>query len=175
MQPLRRTPIRRIGRSDARRSRCDDGMSLAEVLVALLLIGLVLASMVAALVGGLRSVQHGNGYVIATQLVNERLETLRTRVFTAVAPAGTATTATTTESPVVRNGISYTLSWTSTWVDSPCNNSSTSARDYLRLQVQIQWRIRNGALRTLSAETLRAPSPVDGTAFTPVRVDTLTC
>lgn len=155
--------------------RDEDGMSLVEILVALLLLGLVLSAMVGSIISGLASVQRANGQLGANQLANERMETLRTRDFATVAPTGSLTTATTTEATVTRNNISYTVSWTTTWVDSPCNNAVVSPRDFLRLRVRVVWRNRTGADKTLDVESFRAPTPEDGTSFTPVRTDTLTC
>lgn len=165
----------------AERLRRDDGgFSLAEMLVALVLIALVFSGLVASIISGLTSVQKSNRQVAANQLANEVLENLRTQPLAVVAPAASTITATNTLPAVTRRSVAYTATVTRTWVDSPCNNlvgAPASSRDYLVLRVDISWRDKGGAMKVHRVDSIRTPlegEPLPGgTTYAPVQVEAL--
>lgn len=167
----------------AERLRRDDaGFSLAETLVALVLIALVFSGLVASIVSGLTSVQKGNAQVAANQLANEVIENLRTQSLAVVAPPDPTTPASNVLPGVTKRGVTYVATITRTWVDSPCNNDGVappSLRDYLQLNVEIAWRTKGSATQTLDVDTLRTPlegEPMpDGTTYAPVQIATSAC
>lgn len=170
-------------RQFAERLRGDDGgFSLAEVLVALVLIALVFSGLVASIISGLTSVQKGNAQVAANQQVNEVIENLRTQSLAIVAPAVTGTQVSNTLTPVIRRGLSYSTTVTRTWVDSPCNNAVSvpaSPRDYLLLTVEVSWTAKSGDTKQHRVDTIRTPlegEPLpDGTTYFPIQVETIAC
>ncbi len=167
----------------AERLRRDDGgFSLAETLVALVLIGLVFSGLVASIVSGLTSVQKANNQVAANQLANEVVENLRTQSLAIVAPASAATPETNTLPAVTRRGVDFVATVTRTWVDSPCNNllaAPASPRDYLVLRVDVAWQAKDGVTKTHRVDTMRTPlegeAMPDGTTYAPVQVGALAC
>ncbi|MEX2289874.1 MAG: prepilin-type N-terminal cleavage/methylation domain-containing protein [Mycobacteriales bacterium] len=160
--------------------RDDGGFSLAEMLVALVLIALVFSGLVASIISGLKSVQKSNRQVAANQLVNEVLENLRTQPLVVVAPPAGHTTATNSLPAVNRRSVGYTAAVTRTWVDSPCNNvlsAPASPHDYLELRVDISWSDKTGTTKTHRVDSIRTPLEGEqmpgGTSYAPVQVDAL--
>lgn len=59
------------------RAHSDEGMNLAEVVVAMFLVGLVFASLAAVMTQSMSTMRFGGNFQTATQLANERIEKVR--------------------------------------------------------------------------------------------------
>lgn len=159
--------------------RGDGGFSLAEMLVALVLIAVVFSALVASIISGLTSVQKSNRQVAANQLANEVLENLRTQPLAVVAPPAGQTTAANSLA-VNRRSVDYTAAITRTWVDSACNNivsAPPSPHDYLEVRVDVSWPDKSGTTKTHRVDSIRTPLEGEqmpgGTSYAPVQVDAL--
>lgn len=152
----------------------DDGVSLVEMMVAVMILAIVLTALASASITALAGVRTAEGQVGANQLASEVLERLQSSPWASVAPVAPATSYTTTPQTTTRGGYTYTSSVVVRWVDDPCNGSTpaTATQDYLSLDATVTWQIGAGPTRTLRAEALRVPTYAEKT---PVRVAVLAC
>ena len=131
------------------------GMSLPEMLVALSILATVLTSLTGVAISTFAAIRQALAQTAANQFANEVVETLHGRAWTdLVSP-----TAGPPIPPVVRGGVTFTASVTSTWVDN-CGNGLTvpAQQDLLRLRVDVAWTTEGNHRRTLTCETLRSAS-----------------
>lgn len=164
--------LTRLGRSlDA-----DDGISLVEMMVALLLLGVAMSASAGFFTTALRSMQQAEGRTKATALANEEMENLRglpwAQVgfhpddFPGAVPADTVlleeARSAASRAPLPeqvlppRGGVVYTVRRSITWNE---DNPQTSARyEYKHLVVAVDWSDR-GQPRSISVESQRTPNP----------------
>jgi prepilin-type N-terminal cleavage/methylation domain-containing protein len=173
-------------RASMDRLQDDEGVSLIEMLIALLILGVVLSATASTLISSFVAIGGNENRTRAVALANEELENLRALPWTDVGyygndtfPAGMSAASPTvilgSTRPVnaraprpvrvytERNPV-MTVTRRIEWVDNPSTSSSTgpSDQDYKRLAVNVSWVDPSGATRTLDAETLRAPTPSEG-------------
>lgn len=151
-----------------RRLAGDEGISLVEMLFAVVIIGVAMVAMTSSIFTALASSRAAQDQVDAAQRINEVMEDLLRRPLAEVAPATHDGVTTPVYDPVTRRGATYTVEARAAWVDDPCNGSAAPAAgasdprmDYLRLQVTVSWTV-GGTPRSLDAVMLRAPAPADG-------------
>ena len=162
----------------------DEGYTLVEMLVALVVLGLVMSGLASACIASLTSTRSATGQVAANQFATEVIESLRAQAFDALAPPGTATVSSPTYPPRTVKGITYTAAVNVSWRDDPCNGSATAAAtyDYLRLNVVASWTVNQKA-KSLTVDSFRTPgtlyrSPLSTPTAplqTVVRTDSSTC
>jgi type II secretory pathway pseudopilin PulG len=160
----------------ARRCTADeDGITVIELVVAVVVLLVVLAALAQTLITALWGNKLARDQVTGNQLANEVIEQLMAAPYPTVAPLGLE--------PVegeaatrVRDGIPYEIVVTTSWVDYPCNNTpfptADMRRDYLRFDVRVTWDPGPGGQRTLDVATYRFPPLADKA---PVRLDTPSC
>jgi Tfp pilus assembly protein PilV len=163
----------------------EHGLSLVEMMVALLVTGVILMAMATVAIASMRSVQTSERVVRATQLGNEIIETYVARDFDdlglyhddAVAAFGATsfegqalvlhpqpavgaedyTRVPEAERTWQREGVTYTARTAVVWVNDP---ATAEAQDYKQIIVQLSWDVR-GNTRTARVEALRSPGPSD--------------
>ena len=170
----------------SRRPRGDAGMSLVEISVAMVILGIVLAAAAAALITFVKGISSNEGNVRANQLANATIERLRTANWNSVgfAPTAPGYRAARPDAPSqptanLPSGASvdpqilplrtvappagdasaptYTVRTDITWVDDCKNgNSSAASFDYKQLTVEVTWSDRSGN-HVVRADTFRAP------------------
>ena len=136
--------IRRIGD--------EEGISLVEMLVSILLMGLVLTALGNTLVTSMAAARQNEGQTQATALVNERLERLHSATWNAlvVGPAVTD------PAPVVRGKRSFTITTRVQYLDSPTNR-------YKGFWVRANW-TENGRPQQLQVDGRRSYRSGDATS-----------
>jgi prepilin-type N-terminal cleavage/methylation domain-containing protein len=161
----------------------EKGLTLVEMMVAMLIVGVVMMAMASVALASMRSVQTSERVVRATQLGNEVLETYLALPYDDL---GMYTTDATDEwggvtfegndlvlfpdplgapdprvplasATVVRDGISYQVRTAVVWVDDV---ETDAAQDYKRVVVELAWDVR-GEARSARVEALRTPGPAD--------------
>lgn len=175
-------------------ARChqdETGLSLVEMLVAVLMLGLILGAMAQSLVGTLTSITRQEGHIKASALANELLEQVRSVVWEdaglceteavnhfggttvggqdlATIPDGDPTCSTPDPNrlvplrTLVRDGVTYTAVTTITWMDDPVDNGSGDADPHDVKRVVVDLAWTNGSDPfTFRAETVRAPSALE--------------
>jgi Tfp pilus assembly protein FimT len=146
----------------------DEGVTLVELMVTILILTGVFLALTYASINGVASTHKAASQVGADQVVNATIEDLRTQTWSAVAPSGTSTTL--TSSTQVVSGVTYTITGTISWVDDACNGTGTTPKDYLKFDITASWKTRN-VTRTENVIAYRNPTLVE---MTPTRV-TSTC
>jgi Tfp pilus assembly protein PilV len=152
----------------------EDGISLVEVLVTVVLLAVVLAATLSTIVASLRSITENEAHVRATALSNELLERMAAAPWNRLGLYVTEVPATTydgqsvvllpvesTRDAVVarpaetlsRDGRQYDVERWITWVDGG------TGQDYKRLVVELTWEVGLGQERTMRSESYRAPNP----------------
>ena len=92
----------------------EEGVSLVEMLITILLLGLVLAALGSTLFGSMAAARQNEGMTQATAIANEQLETLQASSWgSLVAPSTTPLPA------VSRGGRTYQVTKTVSWIDNP--------------------------------------------------------
>jgi len=160
----------------------EDGLTLVEMLVAIVVIGFVLMAMASVAFASLRSVQGTERITNATQLGNELLESYVALPYDDLGLyASAATTAfggstfdgaalvlfpnaitpddripVPTQS-ITRSGVVYEVTTAVVWIDDP---GTASAQDYKRILVTLTWQTA-GETQTARVEALRAPGPTE--------------
>ena len=189
---------RSSARARRRSLRDDEGMSLIEVSLAMVILAIVLAAAAAALITFVKGISANEGAVRANQLANATMERLRTAPWDSVAfgpaatgyrssfesrptaniPSGAAVDAEIlplkTVSPQAGDGGSptYTVRTDITWVDDCKNGLSNAASfDYKQFTVEVTWSDRSGS-HVVRADTYRAPRASE---YTPVVVGAPQC
>ena len=160
----------------------DDGLTLVEMMVALVVLGVVLTAMASVLITSMVSMQRSERVVHSTQLGNEVIEEYLALPYDLL---GLYTTEATdhfgaatfegeqlvlfpdpSEEPdprvvpepertVTRSGITYTVETAVTWIDDPATDVD---QDYKRITVMLTWEHR-GDVRTARTEGTRSPAP----------------
>lgn len=143
---------------DAGQEAGDAGFTLVEMLVAIVLIGLVMAAMATGSLSAFGSVRSSNGQAAANQLANETIEQLRAAPFNTVAPPGTSLSHAPALAPRTVKGLTLTPTATVAWVNETCNDTAAAASlyDYLRLTVVVTWQV-SSATKSLTVESFRMP------------------
>lgn len=148
-----------------RRLAGDEGISLVEMLVALAILGVVMAGMTSSVFTALASSRAAQDQVNAAQRINEVVEDLLRRPLTEIAPAAHDGVTNPVYPAVTRRGVAYTVATEVRWVDDPCNGSAVPAagatdarKDYLRMGVTVAWTV-GATPRSLDTVMLRAPRP----------------
>lgn len=161
----------------------DDGISLVEMLVAILILGIVLSAMASTMISSIIAVNRNERLTRATQLGNEALEELQTLDWdrvglyssdVAAAPQFGGTTQFEGEDvvvipdespadalvplatePVTRDGVAFELQRAITWT-----NAGVGAADYKRFVATLSWNDR-GTPAELRVAGTRAPAPTE--------------
>ncbi|MPZ74446.1 MAG: prepilin-type N-terminal cleavage/methylation domain-containing protein [Nitriliruptorales bacterium] len=155
-----------------RRLRQEDGMSLIEVLAAVLIVGVAMAALASSSLSALASSRVAQDQVNAAQLINERVEHLLTRPVTEIVPATVDGVSTPTYPPAARSGVQYSTTVEVRWVDHPCNGAGVAPAagqadvraDYLRMDVATTWTVK-GTSRSLDTVMLRTLTPAERKAL----------
>lgn len=166
-----------------RRLAGEDGISLVEMLVALVMLAVVLSASAGFFTTTLVSLQGAELRTMATALANEELENLRVLGwddlgfyaddFTVADPAEPGTVEIEAERPAsaaaplpageaTRSNTTMRIHRSITWVD---NSQTSEPTDYKRLVVTVDWDDR-GRGRTITVESLRSPNPNEQEAST---------
>jgi prepilin-type N-terminal cleavage/methylation domain-containing protein len=161
----------------------EDGLTLVEMMVALMVLGVVLTAMASVLMTSMVSMQRSERVVHSTQLGNEILEGYLALPYDVLGHYTTEATdhfggstfegeslvlfpdadtpdervPSPTQPPITRSGISYEVETAVTWVNDP---DTAVDQDYKRITVMLTWEHR-GDVRTSRTETTRAPAPDD--------------
>lgn len=157
-----------------RRLAREDGISLMEVLVAFMLLGIVMSGSVRFFSTTLLSLQSSERRTHATALANEELENLRTIPwgdtgfyeddFAGTPPTDTvvidparpaASVAPLPEEEITRAGVPLQVDRSITWID---NSQTGTPTDYKRLVVDVSWQDR-GRTFSVSVQSVRSPNP----------------
>ena len=125
------------------RLRAEEGISLIEMLVSILLMGLVLAALGSTLFATMAAARQNEGLTQATAIANERLEQLQVATWSSLNPASPPAATT-----VTRSGRTYTLTPFVTLPDA--TNSQ-----YKRYGVTVAW-TENGQPHSIALEGRRA-------------------
>lgn len=125
------------------RLRAEEGISLIEMLVSILLMGLVLAALGSTLFATMAAARQNEGLTQATAIANEELEKLQVASWAALNP--TSPPAATT---VTRSGRSFTVT---PFVQLPDPTNT----QYKRYGVTVAW-LENGAPHSIDVEGRRA-------------------
>ncbi|MFO8074884.1 MAG: prepilin-type N-terminal cleavage/methylation domain-containing protein [Egibacteraceae bacterium] len=135
------------------RSRLADetGVTLVEMMVALLVLGLVLTAFLSVMTASFSSIRQNAAMTRATALANEVLEEFRAVPWSRLSEFEDCDS--TTEA---RDGQAYSVERCVEFVDAPQTESGT--RDYALLKVNLEWNT-SGRERDMSLESLRAPLP----------------
>lgn len=164
----------------------DDGFTLIEMMVAILLLAIILSAMVSVIITSLTSMQREEQRVRATQLAQEELERLRAvewdcAAFDATDPAYTATyngNTTVTLDPAecsdptiapqpgaqtrTVDGIDYNTELHVYWIDDPADGTAAAGtdagpQDYKEFAADVTWTLR-GETYTYSNTSTRVPT-----------------
>jgi prepilin-type N-terminal cleavage/methylation domain-containing protein len=156
--------------------RDESGLTIIEMMVALLVIGVVLAAMASVSITSMISMQRSERVVHSTQLGNEIIEgylavpydDLGHDTDDATAHFGSAEfegedlvllgddpDAVPSRTTEIRSGVTYEIESAVTWVDVP---GTDAAQDYKRITVMLTWEHR-GTQRTARTEATRSPAP----------------
>lgn len=188
MRRIRAIEVNPVG-SLCRRLHDDEGVTLVEMMVAILILGIVLTALAGTLVTSLTSAGRQEADIQANAVANAVLEDLHALSFQSVALCtGEAAASFETEAmvllpssdpqcseadrpvptfSVVQDGRSYDGVLAITWIDDP---ATAAAQDYKRLVVDLTWedRGRNYTSRTearRAPEALEQPMTVEVTPF----------
>ncbi|HVM13827.1 MAG TPA: prepilin-type N-terminal cleavage/methylation domain-containing protein [Egibacteraceae bacterium] len=150
-----------------RRLDGDAGISLVEMLVALLILGVAMTAMTSSVYAALASSRGAQDQVNASQRITEVVEDLLGRPLSQIAPATQDGVTTPAYPPVTLRSVTYSVATQVRWVDDPCNGSAVPAagaadprRDYLRMQVSVSWTV-GGTPRSLDTTMLRTPTSAE--------------
>jgi hypothetical protein len=152
------------------RLAADDGISLVELLVSMVILSVVLMGLLSTSIASVAAVRTSEQRIRATALVNELLENAQAIPFNQLtfhsgdtfppgpAPAGRVIDYSATRPPraplpmddVTRDGVLYEITHEIVWVDNPLTGGD---EDYKRITVTVSW---NGGERSQTAEALRA-------------------
>lgn len=162
----------------------EDGLTLVEMMVALLVLGVVLSAMASVAINSLQSIQQSEQVVHSTQLGNEVLEEYLALPYDSLGHYSTSASEqfgadfedeelvvfpdpededdvedqrVPPERNETRSGVEYTVETAVTWIDDPATDS---AQDYKRITVLLSWE-RQGAERTARTQATRSPAPDD--------------
>lgn len=157
-----------------RRIGGEDGVSLVEMLVAFVILGIAMSASANFFMTALFSLHQAESRTKATALANEELENLRLLPWDAVGfyagdfgvtpPDGTVVLdgvrEPTARAPLPletldRAGVAFTVRRSILWIQ---NTQTSNENDYKRLVVSVHWSDR-GQQRAISVESLRNPSP----------------
>lgn len=141
-------------------------MSLVEVLVTVLILGVAMSAMAASSLTALASSRVAQDHVNGAQAVNEVVEHLLTRPFAEIAPATFDAVTTPAYTPVVRAGVTHSIAVDVVWVDDACNGAGVAPapgqpdarKDYLEMNVTVAWTVK-AVTRSLDAVMFRTPRP----------------
>lgn len=176
-------------------NRNDDGLTLVEMMVALLVLGVVLTAMASVSIASMISMQRSERVVDSTQLGNEILEEVLALPFEVVGLYDTEATGhfgdITFEGEdlvlfpdptgdrdervpypthtVTRNDITFEVETAVTWVDDP---ATPTDQDYKRITILLTWEVR-GDERTARTEATRSPEPEEQPLAVTVAPDVL--
>lgn len=134
-----------------RRLREEEGISLVEVLVSIVLLGLVLAAFGNTLFASMASARQNEGMTQATAVANEQLEKLNAMTWLALDPASPPVLP-----PVTRDGITYTVS----------TEVAAIAPQYKSYAVELDW-TADGRAYNVRVEGRRARRSGDSTSTPP--------
>lgn len=138
----------------------DEGFTLVEMLIALVILGFVMMAMASVAVGSFGSVRSSNAQAVANQVANEVIEELRSRPFDSVSPPGTSTQYSPVLGQQTVKGTTFTPTATVLWVNDPCNGPASgttrASYDYLRFNVVVAWSVK-GTAKSVTVDSFRRP------------------
>jgi prepilin-type N-terminal cleavage/methylation domain-containing protein len=160
----------------------EDGLTLVEMMVAMVVVGLVLMAMASVAIASMNSIQQSERTVLSTQLGNDLLEeylAVRYEFLGLYQDEASAYFETTSfegddlvlfpepidrddrvpkpHDPITRDGVTFAVETAIVWEDDP---GTEAAQDYKRVIVTLTWQ-HKGSDRTARVETLRTPDPDD--------------
>lgn len=163
----------------------EDGLTLVEMLVALMVVAFAMMAMASVAITSLHAIQGSERTTRATAVGNEVLERLIAIDYDLVglyedevsgtmfegeelvllpAPTNRDERVARPAETVERDGIEYSIETAITWVDDPVDAEGAAdedgAQDYKRIVADVTWEVR-GDIRSRRVQTLRAPEPQD--------------
>ena len=130
-----------------RRLRSDDGISLVEMLVSIVLLGLVLAALGNTLFTSMAAARQNEGLTQATAVANEQLEKLQAMRWGDLVPGSPPIIP-----DVTKDGTTYDVTTEVAWVSQPL---------YKRFVVELDW-VENNKPHSIRVEGRRARRSGDG-------------
>ena len=173
------------------RLNAEDGVSLVEMLVGILIISIGLLTMLHSAVTAIAGTQRNERMVRGTAVANDLLENAQaipwrdlghfSSELGATPPAdaviiggsrpsaascAAATPPAGCRAPrrtetLTRDGITYEVTRNIAWFDNP---QTSESEDYKRVLVEVRWQVPGGQVRFETVEGLRAPTPTEQTA-----------
>lgn len=150
-----------------RRLDGDAGISLVEMMVALVILGVAMMAMTSSVYAALASSRGAQDQVNAAQRITEVVEDLLRRPLAEIAPTAHDGVTAPAYGPVTRRGVTYTAVTAVRWGDDPCNGSAVPAvgaadprKDYLRMRVTVSWTV-GGTPQSLETVMQRAPTSAE--------------
>jgi prepilin-type N-terminal cleavage/methylation domain-containing protein len=139
----------------ARRSRDEDGLTIIELMVALMIFAIVMVCAGAGTHAAFDMVRNNRHRTTAAYLVASAIEQVRASSFNELVPGRTIDT---TKPRDVTYTIVKDVSWASPTASSPCDppQAGDTATAYLRVSVQVTWPDMHGVRPPIS-ETLITP------------------
>jgi type II secretory pathway pseudopilin PulG len=138
------------------RLRDQAGISMIEMVMAILIFGLTMTALLPVLMTSLDLTGSNRYRSVAANLASREMDTVRGSVFTSL-PEGLVTTT------KVVDGVSYTVDRESEWITQsatagPCNGGAASGSTlaFLRVTVSVDWPTR-GAIPQPVSQTIMAP------------------
>jgi len=126
-----------------RKQKLKNGFTLVEVLLTLFLTVLVIGGILAAVVTGLKLIGKSKAMVIATGIVNEKLEEVRNLSYEDVGVQGSYPSGTLPSSETLtRNNIEFTIEYRVDYVDDPTDERAPNdacPNDYKLVKIKVTW------------------------------------
>jgi prepilin-type N-terminal cleavage/methylation domain-containing protein len=154
----------------------DAGLSLVELMVAIVLFGLLATAVMTTLNYTINTTRNDRNRVAAATLAQRELEIVRNQFYNAQQGQGPTTIAVnqvtnpsplpggTAGQPLVVDGTEYTLVREAEWTNSesgaaassPCENGGTNELSYLKVHVEVTW-AKMGSIPPVTSDTLLTP------------------
>lgn len=169
----------------------DEGISLVEMLIAVIIVGVALTALSSVLISSLQAVARAEEVTTSTALGNELLEEFQSLDFRKVAlyqseaeafypglthPSGEALVLISDASPrdpdvpapsrvIERNGTTFTVETAITWRDDPADGEAAAdvdgPEDVKHIRATVRWQPLRGSQRSFVVQARRAPTPGD--------------
>jgi prepilin-type N-terminal cleavage/methylation domain-containing protein len=154
----------------------DAGLSLVELMVAIVLFGLLATAVMTTLNYTINTTRNDRNRVAAATLAQRELEIVRNQFYNGQQGQGPKTITVnqvtnpsplpggTSGSPLVVDGTEYTVVREATWsnsagggtASSPCENGGTNELAYLKVHVEVTWK-KMGSIQPVTSDTLLTP------------------
>lgn len=148
-----------------RRLEGDEGVSLIEMMVAIVILGIAFLGLLSSTVSSLAASRAAHNEFDGSQRSHAVVEDLLRRPFdTSWVPASHSAVTNPTYPTVTRGSAAYTFATEVSWVDDPCNGSAAASpgipdarMDYLRISVTTTWAAPDQTTRSQEIVLYRYP------------------